>query len=58
MTGQIAGHQPPDETGGAEHHHVQLTVSAHPFILGKLRAAGPPAVYAGLAIWRPGPDTE
>ena len=37
MTGQIASHQPPDESGRAEHHHVQLTVSAHQLIL-KTRA--------------------
>ncbi len=35
MTGQIASHQPAGETGGAEHHHVQLTVLAHPVILDK-----------------------
>src|SRR6266571_2436603 len=29
MAGQVAGYQPPDETRGAEHHHVQLTVPAH-----------------------------
>jgi hypothetical protein len=33
MTGQIASYQPPDESGGAEHHHIQLTVSAHQLIL-------------------------
>jgi hypothetical protein len=33
MAGQIASHQPPGESGGAEHHHVQLTVSAHQLIL-------------------------
>jgi hypothetical protein len=33
MTGQVAGHQPSRETGGAEHHDIQLTVPAHPFIL-------------------------
>jgi hypothetical protein len=33
MTGQVAGHQPSCETGGAEHHDIQLTVPAHPFIL-------------------------
>jgi len=42
MIGQIVGHQPPDESGGAEHHHVQLTVSAHQLIL-KTR---PPAIPA------------
>jgi hypothetical protein len=35
MTGQVPGHQPPGETGGAEHHHVQFTIVAHPFIVGK-----------------------
>jgi hypothetical protein len=35
MTGQVPGHQPPGETGGAEDHHVQLTILAHPFIVGK-----------------------
>ena len=29
VTGQVTGYQPPDETRGAEHHHVQLTVPAH-----------------------------
>ena len=41
MIGQIASHQPPDESGGAEHHHVQLTVSAHQLIL-KTRAPSDP----------------
>jgi hypothetical protein len=36
MTGQIASHQPPHETGGAEHDHVQLTVRAHRLILESL----------------------
>ena len=27
---QIARHQPPDETGSAKHHNIQLTVTAHP----------------------------
>jgi hypothetical protein len=35
MTGQVPGHQPPGETGGAEDHHVQLTIPAHPFIVSK-----------------------
>ena len=26
---QVARHQPPDETGGAEHHHIQLAVPTH-----------------------------
>jgi hypothetical protein len=30
MTGQIASHQPSRETGGAEHHDIQLTIPAHP----------------------------
>ena len=34
MTGQIPGHQPPCETGGAGHHHIQLTVPAHQLIPG------------------------
>jgi hypothetical protein len=34
MTGQVPGHQPPGEPGGAEHHHVQLTVPAHQLIVG------------------------
>jgi hypothetical protein len=29
VAGQVTGYQPPDETRGAEHHHVQLTVLAH-----------------------------
>ena len=33
MTGQVTGHQPPGETSGAEHHHVQVTVPAHQLIL-------------------------
>jgi hypothetical protein len=33
MTGQITGHQPSREAGGAEHHHIQLTIPAHPLIL-------------------------
>jgi Amidohydrolase family len=35
MTGQVPGHQSPGETGGAEHHHVHLTIPAHQPILGK-----------------------
>ena len=35
MTSQVTGHQPPDETGGAEHHDIELTVPAHQLILGK-----------------------
>jgi hypothetical protein len=35
MTSQVTGHQPPDETGGAEHHDIELTVHAHQLILGK-----------------------
>jgi hypothetical protein len=35
MTSQVTGHQPPDETGGAEDHHTQLTVPAHPLIVSK-----------------------
>jgi len=35
MTGQVPGHQPPGEPGGAEHHDIQLTVRAHQFIVGK-----------------------
>ena len=35
MTGQVTGHQPPDETSGAEHHDIELTVPAHQLILGK-----------------------
>jgi hypothetical protein len=38
MTDQVPGHQPPDESGGAEYHDVQLTVPAHPFIVGKTGA--------------------
>jgi hypothetical protein len=42
MTGQVPGHQPPCETSGAEDHHIQLTIPAHPFIVSKLaRATGP-----------------
>jgi hypothetical protein len=41
MTGQIAGHQPPGKSGGAEHHHIQLTASAHQLIL-KTPALGDP----------------
>jgi hypothetical protein len=33
MIGKIASHQPPGKTGGAEHHDIQLTVSAHQFML-------------------------
>jgi hypothetical protein len=29
MTGQVTGHQPPGETGSAEHHDIELTVPAH-----------------------------
>ena len=29
MTGQVTGHQPPGETGGAEHHNIELTVPVH-----------------------------
>jgi hypothetical protein len=34
MTGQVTSHQTPDETSGAEHHDIQLTVPAHQLILG------------------------
>jgi hypothetical protein len=51
MTGQVTGHQPPDETGGAEHHDIELTVLAHQLILDKplpgRRAAHPR--YARIA---------
>jgi hypothetical protein len=43
MTGQVTGHQSPGETGGAEHHDIELTVPAHQFILGK-----PPSDRQGL----------
>ncbi|HWT49308.1 MAG TPA: hypothetical protein VN255_12265, partial [Mycobacterium sp.] len=33
--GQIVSYQPPCEPGRAEHHHVQLTIPAHPLILKK-----------------------
>ena len=35
MTGQVLGHQSPDEPGGAEDHHIQLTLPAHPSIVSK-----------------------
>src|SRR5712691_7978361 len=35
MPGQVPGHQLPGETGGTEHHHIQLTVLAHQPILGR-----------------------
>ena len=47
MTGQVPSHQPPGETGGAEHHHVQLTVPAHRSILGKPARAA----LALLVLW-------
>ena len=40
MTSQIPGHQPPGETSGAEQHDVELTVSAHRFILSKPNGPG------------------
>jgi hypothetical protein len=40
MSGQVTSHQPPGEPGGAEHHDIELTVSAHQLILGKPPPAG------------------
>jgi hypothetical protein len=40
MTGQVTGHQSPHETGGAEHHDIELTIHAHQLILGKQLPGG------------------
>ena len=60
MTSQVPGHQPPGETGSAEQHHVELTVSAHRYILRKptraalvLPAQWPGAPVAWVAVSTP-----
>jgi uncharacterized damage-inducible protein DinB len=60
MTSQIPGHQPPGETGSAKQHHVELTVSAHRYILSKparaalvLPAQWPGAPVAWVAVSTP-----